>query len=144
MRDHKPRNSYCEELRVNPIPLKDLTAMGIRKPSQMLMAALLHLGCPTTLEQVAALLEDAGVGAKNDILMSLKKAKPAATPFFRVDDTYGLDATKIEAYIIARAMGLEPEPRLKSERPPEFSFDPTIGVVYPQAKTTCAVVYGFP
>lgn len=113
-----PPNAYCATLGINVPSLVTVRDHPEANSYALMIVALLELGAPMTLAQVAARFEAAGVASAEEALRTLQRCRPARPPIYRDGEQYALDALDAEADLWAFRLGLRPPRHPPPERPP--------------------------
>ena len=110
------RNRYCERLGIAVPRVEDVAEPGTAKLFHLMVVALLELGAPMTLDEIAERLVAAGVVAHTgDVAYSLQKAWHGMEPVYRDGaGRFGLDLDARELRFLVHTLGLgqraEPPP----------------------------------
>lgn len=119
-------NLYCEVLGIDVPRLEEVVGHPAANTHALFLVALLEAGSPMTLEDVAARCAEAGAGAKERVLRSLKRSRPDRPPVYRHGDAYHLDPHDDDVARAAFHLGLsrpvgrrpdvDPSPEAVAER----------------------------
>lgn len=101
-------NRWCRRLGIEPPHLESVKSHPAANHYSLFLVALLEMGAPMTLEEVAARFEEVRIAPAAEALASLKRCRPGRPPAYLVDGRYSLDPHDAELDLWAFRLGLRP------------------------------------